>query len=337
MIFNTDCTNKPSNTKKSPISDSPYSEVLMEFLKTMDAELQANSDKGGREGWLSMSREKSILEIHHHVAKLQKAVKDNDHNRIIEHSADVANMAMMCADVCGVIQPVNEKEERISTSNLPSSTEQFDPEKENAQSGSHQNPISDKARINLTLGAEQGTLRNPEQAIKSGVAKFKLYRKSTGNRLVEVPADFVFIEAKPELVVIRGLPGSGKSTLAAEKYPDHLHYEPDHLISDTRGRYRFDDQFFGEAQLFVRHLADFALARGESVVVSDVFPTLAELEPYQGLADAHGATFKVIDCTEQFGNCHRVPMLVMQRMREQFEPWPADGVVVPEFLKQQAD
>lgn len=140
-----------------------------------------------------------------------------------------------------------------------------------------------------------------------------------------------------ELIVIRGLPGSGKSTLAAEKYPDYLHYEPDHLISDTRGRYRFDDQFFGEAQTFVRHLADFALARGESVVVSDVFPLLAEVEPYERLAEAHGALLRVIDCMEQFGNCHRVPVMVLDRMREQFEPWPADGVVIPDFLKRQAD
>ena len=139
-----------------------------------------------------------------------------------------------------------------------------------------------------------------------------------------------------EIVVIRGLPGSGKSTLAAEQFPDHLHYEPDHLISDTRGRYRFDDQFFAEAQSFVQHLADFALARGESVVVSDVFPSLAELEPYQELAEAHGASMRVIDCTEQFGNCHRVPVLVMKRMRQQFEPWPGDQSL-PEFLKRQAD
>lgn len=143
------------------------------------------------------------------------------------------------------------------------------------------------------------------------------------------------VAGRPELVVIRGLPGSGKSTLAAKDFPNHLHYEPDHLISDTRGRYRFDEQFFDEAKLFVRHLADFALARGESVVVSDVFPLLSDIEPYQALAEAHGAALRVIDCVEQFGNCHKVPVLVIEKMRQKFEPWGSVSDI-PEFLKHQA-
>lgn len=128
-------------------------------------------------------------------------------------------------------------------------------------------------------------------------------------------------ESKPLLVIIRGLPGSGKSTLADTEYPDYLHYELDHLFCDTKGRYRFDMQLFDEAQHFVLQMTDFALARCESVVVSDVFPKLTDFEPFVKMADAHGADFTVIDCVEQFGNCHRVPVSVISRMREQFEPW----------------
>lgn len=136
---------------------------------------------------------------------------------------------------------------------------------------------------------------------------------------------------KPELVIIRGLPGSGKSTRARNDYPDHLHYEPDHLFCDTQGRYRFDAQVWEQACRWVWIMSDFALARGESVVVSDVFARLSEIDPYRRLADQHGAAFCIVTCGEQFGNLHRVPVTVLQRMREQFElVWePADRIVGP--------
>jgi hypothetical protein len=78
-----------------------YGNVLGPFLELMESELHANSSKGDRHGWLSMTPEVGLLEIYWHTAKLSAAVKNNDGALIREHSADVANMAMMLLDVCG--------------------------------------------------------------------------------------------------------------------------------------------------------------------------------------------------------------------------------------------
>lgn len=123
----------------------------------------------------------------------------------------------------------------------------------------------------------------------------------------------------PSLIIFRGLPGSGKSTRAQREYPAYLHYEPDHLFCDTKGVYRFEAQLMAEAHKFVAYLADLALSRGENVVISDVFPKYADLERFELIATAHNADYKVITCTEQYGNCHHVPLFVLERMAQEFE------------------
>lgn len=124
---------------------------------------------------------------------------------------------------------------------------------------------------------------------------------------------------EPELVIIRGLPGSGKSTLAKEFLPDYLHYEPDHLFCDTNGVYRFDAQLFDKAKAFVQAMADFALARGESVVVSDVFAKISELEPYVYIAEYHDVNIRVICREADYGSVHNVSKFVFDEMKAAFE------------------
>lgn len=127
--------------------------------------------------------------------------------------------------------------------------------------------------------------------------------------------------AEQALVVLRGLPGSGKSTLARAEYPDHWHLEPDQYCCDARGHYHFDLQFWPSAHEFCHMMTDFALARGKSVVVCDVFPRIADLEPYQALASAHNVRFRV-RTLEGIGEpgIHRVPVTVLKQMRAAFEP-----------------
>lgn len=78
-----------------------YDDVLLPFLSLMRKELHANSRKGDRPGWLAMDANTALLEVYWHAAKLSAAVKNNDCPAIMEHSADVANMAMMVLDICG--------------------------------------------------------------------------------------------------------------------------------------------------------------------------------------------------------------------------------------------
>nr|WP_228754921.1 hypothetical protein [Pseudomonas aeruginosa] len=87
-----------------------YDDVLLPFLKSMEHELHANAGKGNRPGWLQMDRRTALLEIYYHLAKLQKATKDNDAAGIVEYAADVANMSMMLVDVCGLLAAAPGKE-----------------------------------------------------------------------------------------------------------------------------------------------------------------------------------------------------------------------------------
>ena len=80
-----------------------YDDTLLPFLALMRKELHTNSDKGDREGWLGMTAGTAFAEVRHHVLKLENALADAEAPLIKEHAADVANCAMMLADVCGLL------------------------------------------------------------------------------------------------------------------------------------------------------------------------------------------------------------------------------------------
>lgn len=82
-----------------------YDEVLIPFLRLMERELHSNSHKGDRPSWVNLSRDGAMFEVYDHAAKLAAALRVDDHARIIEHAADVANSAMMLLDAWGLLAP----------------------------------------------------------------------------------------------------------------------------------------------------------------------------------------------------------------------------------------
>lgn len=172
-----------------------------------------------------------------------------------------------------------------------------------------------------------GVLAEDRKGVEFEIATKRIFTdrkpRRTGFSLVHQETEASCEDRKDlRLVVIRGFPGSGKSTMARTSYPGFLHYEPDHFFSDTQGCYRFDAQIWDMACEWTWTLADLALARKESVVVSDVFPKLADLEPYRLLAEARGARFEVVTLYGTHGNTHRVPVVVLRRMAREFEYEP---------------
>lgn len=85
------------------MNTTKYNDTLLPFLALMRKELHANTDKGDREAWLGMSSATAMTEVRHHARKLEDAVGRADAAGIAEHCADVANCAMMLADICTVL------------------------------------------------------------------------------------------------------------------------------------------------------------------------------------------------------------------------------------------
>ena len=126
------------------------------------------------------------------------------------------------------------------------------------------------------------------------------------------------------LTLIRGLPGSGKSTLAKALWQtnaDMLHFEADMFHIDENGNYRFDASRLKEAHQWCKDCVEEALSEGDSVVVSNTFTQMWEMQPYIELAQQFKASLQVIECHGDFGNIHDVPEEVVQKMRERWQPF----------------
>lgn len=126
---------------------------------------------------------------------------------------------------------------------------------------------------------------------------------------------------KQELLLIRGLPGSGKTTLAREYVQQgYAHFEAD-MFFEQDGKYCFDGKLISQAHDWCASETRKALADGKSVVVSNTFSRLWEMEKYIESAKFYAVTLRVIEASGNFQNIHGVPVEVVEKMRNRWEKY----------------
>jgi hypothetical protein len=75
------------------------------FGRAMAREMRANEHKNAEAGWEAIKPKELVADLTYHAAKLARAVYEGNPTRIIEHAADVGNLAWMTADAAGVLTP----------------------------------------------------------------------------------------------------------------------------------------------------------------------------------------------------------------------------------------
>jgi predicted kinase len=120
--------------------------------------------------------------------------------------------------------------------------------------------------------------------------------------------------------IIRGLPGSGKSTLAKQiaGFTNALHFEAD-MFFEQNGSYDFNIALIGEAHRWCQSNVYEALEAERSVIVSNTFTTMKELEPYITMSNIFGIKAQIITCQGDFGSIHNVPKDTLDKMKRRFQ------------------
>lgn len=134
---------------------------------------------------------------------------------------------------------------------------------------------------------------------------------------------FHFVKGhKDMLLIIRGAPGSGKTTKAKKMKTafGFKHVEAD-MFFEKDGKYLFEKDKVRLAHKWCQQLTFKFLSEGKDVVVANTFTKLWEIAAYTDFCKQNDIYFEVVELFNDYGNVHNVPEEVVQRMREQFEPF----------------
>lgn len=134
-----------------------------------------------------------------------------------------------------------------------------------------------------------------------------------------------------QLIIIRGLPGSGKSTYAKANFKGAFHIEND-MFHIKNGKYCFKRENQKDAVKWCLDTATFALENGMDVVVSNTFTQKRFIDSYKAVADRLGCGFKVYRMAGNYGTVHDVPAEVLESMKNFFEDYEGETMVVPHPL-----
>ena len=124
-----------------------------------------------------------------------------------------------------------------------------------------------------------------------------------------------------KLVLIRGLPGSGKSTMA-RAMTGFIHCEADKFFECETGEYRYDPEKLKDSHEWCQREVLNALENRKSVVVSNTFVKLWEMEPYLKMAKKLGIESQVVEATGNWPNVHGIHKEIVDRMRRTWEMRP---------------
>jgi len=126
------------------------------------------------------------------------------------------------------------------------------------------------------------------------------------------------------LILVRGVPGTGKSTLVRSgnlarqlNLFEFDHFEAD-MYFDHGGLYKFDASKLPSAHGWCQAETYRALKEGRTVVVSNTFTTMKEMEPYIKMAEDLNLRLTIVTMKVEYGSIHNVPEESMQRMRDRF-------------------
>jgi len=124
-----------------------------------------------------------------------------------------------------------------------------------------------------------------------------------------------------KIILIRGLPGSGKTTRAKALMGGAgslVHLESDAWF-EQNGAYNFNPYELTNSHQWCVSSSEMALRSGKSVIVSNVFASIAECAPYFVLKQKYDCSITVITCLDAYGSMHNVPQEKIEAMRARFQ------------------